>query len=131
MQGRFGFGAGVEITVLPVELHIGSAQGQSEQVLAKAAVIVWHEEKPSGDQQPGAQDRECRDDPADATFPEGGKRKCSCAEFPHDVPGDEEAGDHEKDVDPGIPAPEAQLCMKQKHPEDGHGTETVDVRAVA
>lgn len=131
MQQRIRFRHPGEIARLAPQRQVRHERGARRDVAAQPGIVAGqldHGPQGHGGQQDHDQGGE---EPADAAGIEVRQAERPLAQAAGQDPGDQVAGDHEKEIDPGEAARQGGgKGVVDQHAQDGQGTQAVDIRAI-
>ena len=131
VQQGLEFGIGPEILRLLPEQDVRQEGGDRDQALAEIDEIPGHEQDPCDGKAEQRHQEERRQDAAGAAFVKADQAVAPGRDVAHQDRGDQEAADHEKDVDPHEAAAEGlEAGMEEDDRHHGERSQPVDLGAV-
>lgn len=101
-------------------------------VSAESIEVVRREAQPPDEQRSREHERKSGEDPTDASGVKLGEREGTVLELSQDDPGDQEARDDKKEVDPGEAARKGfRKGVKSKDCDNSDGAKAINIRSVS
>ncbi len=131
MDQRVFSGIGREIAELRELKQVRNERGARHGAFAQQGKRGRQQNEPADQVGNGQHDDQRGKDPPDPATVEGPEREAVSREFAQNDPGDQEAGNHEEDIDPDEAAGrQPGLGMVGDHQQNGERPQSVDVRAI-